>query len=78
MVWSTVSYFHWWFLLLHVQTPVHGVRDEEEEDLNKAFEVQGFHHILSPPAHCPPDSHRVYDEQDFEGETPGETRFSEL
>ncbi|XP_075878267.1 anion exchange protein 2a [Nelusetta ayraudi] len=47
-------------------TPVHGVRDEEEEDLNKAFEVQGFQHILSPPAHCPPDSHRVYDEQDFE------------
>lgn len=44
-------------------------RDEEEEDLNKAFDVQGFQQILCPPAHSPPDKHRIYDEQDFEGET---------
>lgn len=61
-------------LLAPVQTPPHGVRDDDEEDLNKAFEVQGFHQILSPPANCPPDSHRVYDEQDFEGEIAGEWR----
>lgn len=75
-----VSFVHlfclWYFLLLYVQTPAHGVRDDEEEDLNKAFEVQGFHQILSPPTNCPPDSHRVYDEQDVEGEIPGETRVA--
>lgn len=56
-------------LFLCVQSPAHRHCDEEEEDLNKAFDVQGFHQILSPPAHCPPENHRVYDEQDFEGET---------
>uniref|UniRef100_A0A4W6CGE4 Anion exchange protein n=1 Tax=Lates calcarifer TaxID=8187 RepID=A0A4W6CGE4_LATCA len=40
--------------------------DEEEEDLNKAFDVQGFQQILRPAARSPPETHRVYDEQDFE------------
>lgn len=66
-------FFHCRFLLLDVQTPAHGLRGDDDEDLNKAFEVQGFHQILNPPANCPPDSYRVYDEQDFEGEIPGET-----
>ncbi|KAI3374818.1 hypothetical protein L3Q82_021045, partial [Scortum barcoo] len=40
--------------------------DEEEEDLNKAFDVQGFQQILCPAARSPPEKHRVYNEQDFE------------
>uniref|UniRef100_A0A8C4GIZ6 Anion exchange protein n=1 Tax=Dicentrarchus labrax TaxID=13489 RepID=A0A8C4GIZ6_DICLA len=40
--------------------------DEEEEDLNKAFDVQGFQQILCPAARSPPEKHRVCDEQDFE------------
>lgn len=64
--------------MVYVQTSAHGVRDDDEEDLNKAFEVQGFHQILNPPANCPPDSHRVYDEQDFEGEISGETSVLNL
>ncbi|XP_074543941.1 anion exchange protein 2a [Halichoeres trimaculatus] len=40
--------------------------DEEEEDLNKAFDVQGFQEILSPAARSPPQKHRVCDEQDYE------------
>lgn len=43
--------------------------DEEEEDLNKAFDVQCFQQILCPAARSPPEKHRVYDERDFEGET---------
>lgn len=50
-------------------SPPHCHRDEEEEDLNKAFDVQGFQQILCLPAHSPPEKHRVYDERDFEGET---------
>ncbi|XP_035861076.1 anion exchange protein 2-like [Sander lucioperca] len=40
--------------------------EEEEEDLNKAFDVQGFQQILRPAARSPPEKLRVYDEQDFE------------
>ncbi|XP_070830062.1 anion exchange protein 2-like [Chaetodon trifascialis] len=40
--------------------------DDEEEDLNKAFDVQGFQQILCPAVCNPPEKHRVYDEQDFE------------
>ncbi|XP_035025551.1 anion exchange protein 2a isoform X1 [Hippoglossus stenolepis] len=40
--------------------------DEEEEDLNKVFEVQCFPQIFGPAAFSPPDKYRVYDEQDFE------------
>ncbi|XP_068998368.1 anion exchange protein 2a isoform X1 [Embiotoca jacksoni] len=40
--------------------------DEEEEDLNKAFDVQCFQQILHPAARSPPEKHRVYDEQDIE------------
>ncbi|XP_056247417.1 anion exchange protein 2a isoform X1 [Seriola aureovittata] len=40
--------------------------DEEEEDLNKAFDVQCFQQILCPAARSPPEKHRVYDERDFE------------
>ena len=43
--------------------------DEEEEDLNKVFDVQCFPQIFGPAAFSPPDKYRVYDEQDFEGET---------
>ncbi len=43
--------------------------DDEEEDLNKAFDVQGFQQILCPAARSPPEKHRVCDEQDFEGES---------
>ncbi|KAM4552445.1 anion exchange protein 2a isoform 1-T3 [Odontesthes bonariensis] len=39
---------------------------EEDEDLNKAFDIQGFQQILHPAAHSPPGKHRVYDEQDIE------------
>ncbi|XP_026220136.1 anion exchange protein 2-like [Anabas testudineus] len=40
--------------------------DEEEEDLNKVFDVQGFQQILHPAARSPPEKRRVYNEQDFE------------
>uniref|UniRef100_A0A7N8XC64 Anion exchange protein n=1 Tax=Mastacembelus armatus TaxID=205130 RepID=A0A7N8XC64_9TELE len=40
--------------------------NEEEEDLNKAFDVQRFQQILHPAAPSPPEKHRVYNEQDFE------------
>ncbi|XP_060940440.1 anion exchange protein 2a [Limanda limanda] len=40
--------------------------DEEEEDLNKVFDVEGFPQIFGSAAFSPPDKHRVYDEQDFE------------
>uniref|UniRef100_A0A8D3EG64 Anion exchange protein n=1 Tax=Scophthalmus maximus TaxID=52904 RepID=A0A8D3EG64_SCOMX len=40
--------------------------DEEEEDLNKTFDVQCFQQILHPAACSPPENFRVYDEQDFE------------
>lgn len=43
--------------------------DEEELDLNKAFDVQCFQQILHPGASSPPENRRVYDEQDFEGQT---------
>ncbi|XP_069367475.1 anion exchange protein 2a isoform X2 [Paralichthys olivaceus] len=46
--------------------PPHCHGDEEEEDLNKAFDVQCFPQIFGPAAVSPPDKHRVYDEQDFE------------
>ena len=51
--------------------------EEEEEDLNKAFDVQGFQQILCPQTRSPPEKHRVYDEQDYEGEetTPGFLRW---
>uniref|UniRef100_A0A7N8Y913 Anion exchange protein n=1 Tax=Mastacembelus armatus TaxID=205130 RepID=A0A7N8Y913_9TELE len=39
---------------------------DEEEDLNKAFDVQRFQQILHPAAPSPPEKHRVYNEQDFE------------
>uniref|UniRef100_A0AAQ5Z409 Anion exchange protein n=1 Tax=Amphiprion ocellaris TaxID=80972 RepID=A0AAQ5Z409_AMPOC len=42
--------------------------DEEDEDLNKAFDVPGFQQILYPAARSPPEKHRVLDEQDIEGE----------
>uniref|UniRef100_A0AAQ5ZDQ9 Anion exchange protein n=1 Tax=Amphiprion ocellaris TaxID=80972 RepID=A0AAQ5ZDQ9_AMPOC len=40
--------------------------DEEDEDLNKAFDVPGFQQILHPAARSPPEKHRVLDEQDIE------------
>ncbi|XP_059200872.1 anion exchange protein 2a [Centropristis striata] len=40
--------------------------DEEDEDLNKAFDLQGFQQILCPAARSPPEKRRVFDEQDFE------------
>ncbi|XP_030606890.1 anion exchange protein 2a [Archocentrus centrarchus] len=40
--------------------------DEEEEDLNKAFDVQDFQQLLRPAVRSPPEKHRVYDEQDIE------------
>ncbi|XP_068424174.1 anion exchange protein 2a isoform X1 [Clinocottus analis] len=43
-----------------------GHTDEEEEDLNKVFEVQGFQQILGPAVCSPQGKSRVYDEQDFE------------
>ncbi|KAM6920656.1 anion exchange protein 2a [Lycodopsis pacificus] len=46
--------------------PPRGHIDEEEEDLNKVFDVQGFQQILGPAARSPPEKSRVYDEQDFE------------
>ncbi|XP_034411096.1 anion exchange protein 2a [Cyclopterus lumpus] len=46
--------------------PPHSHIDEEEEDLNKVFDVQGFQQILGPAARSPPEKSRVYDEQDFE------------
>ncbi|XP_054483160.1 anion exchange protein 2a [Anoplopoma fimbria] len=46
--------------------PPRGHIDEEEEDLNKVFDVQGFQQILGPAARSPPEQRRVYDEQDFE------------
>ncbi|XP_028987262.3 anion exchange protein 2a [Betta splendens] len=46
--------------------PPHSHSDEEELDLNKAFEVQCFQQILHPAASSPPEKRRVYDEQDFE------------
>uniref|UniRef100_A0AAQ6INW9 Anion exchange protein n=1 Tax=Anabas testudineus TaxID=64144 RepID=A0AAQ6INW9_ANATE len=58
--------FH--LLLLQSLSPCpprsHG--DEEEEDLNKVFDVQGFQQILHPAARSPPEKRRVYNEQDFE------------
>ncbi|XP_067330180.1 anion exchange protein 2a isoform X1 [Channa argus] len=46
--------------------PPHSHGDEEEEDLNKAFDVQCLRHILHPAARSPPEKRRVYNEQDFE------------
>ncbi|XP_008299971.1 anion exchange protein 2a, partial [Stegastes partitus] len=46
--------------------PPRCLRDEEDEDLNKAFDVPGFQQILSPAARNPPEKHRVLDEQDIE------------
>ncbi|XP_056266483.1 anion exchange protein 2-like isoform X2 [Pseudoliparis swirei] len=40
--------------------------DEEEEDLNQVFGVQGLQQVLGPAARGPPEKRRVYDEQDFE------------
>lgn len=44
--------------------------DEDDEDLNKVFDVPGFQQILQPAARSPPEKRRVYDEQDFEGTVP--------
>lgn len=60
------------FLLLQSLSP-HAPRsqgDEDDEDLNKVFDVPGFQQILQPPARSPPEKCRVYDEQDFEGTVP--------
>ncbi|CAB1453174.1 unnamed protein product [Pleuronectes platessa] len=46
--------------------PPRGPGDEEEEDLNKVFDVQCFPQIFGSAAFSPPDKYRVYDEQDFE------------
>nr|XP_040028183.1 anion exchange protein 2a isoform X1 [Gasterosteus aculeatus aculeatus] len=40
--------------------------EEEEVDLNKVFDIQGFQQILCPSACSPPEKNRVYNEQDFE------------
>ncbi|KAG7525720.1 anion exchange protein 2-like [Solea senegalensis] len=40
--------------------------DEEEEDLNKAFDVACFQQILTPAAFSCQETQRVYDEHDFE------------
>lgn len=60
---------HQLFLLQPLAPPpprFHG--DDEDEDLNKAFDVQHFQEILNPAARHAPEKRRVYDEQDFEGQ----------
>ncbi|KAM9321778.1 anion exchange protein 2a [Pholidichthys leucotaenia] len=47
-------------------SPPHCPGDQEDEDLNKAFDVLGFQQILHPAARSPPEKHRVCDEQDIE------------
>uniref|UniRef100_A0AAQ5ZAB1 Anion exchange protein n=1 Tax=Amphiprion ocellaris TaxID=80972 RepID=A0AAQ5ZAB1_AMPOC len=51
---------------LHQNSAPCCLSDEEDEDLNKAFDVPGFQQILYPAARSPPEKHRVLDEQDIE------------
>uniref|UniRef100_A0AAQ5XIH0 Anion exchange protein n=1 Tax=Amphiprion ocellaris TaxID=80972 RepID=A0AAQ5XIH0_AMPOC len=51
---------------LHQNSAPCCLSDEEDEDLNKAFDVPGFQQILHPAARSPPEKHRVLDEQDIE------------
>lgn len=70
------------FFSLHLQSlsPLPFLRrhsdDEEEEevDLNKVFDIQGFQQILCPSACSPPEKNRVYNEQDFEGRVQNHSR----